>query len=109
MSIEDTVIAETAALQRNWPNLTAHDWRVLGSIIDAGPQGLAYAAIRADTEWYGSNNRHLPSLQRLTEAGLVEKLTIGPGRGEVFYKRTGQPLVATSSPTPAQPALTFVL
>lgn len=101
------MIAEAVALQRNWPSLTAHDWRVLGSIIDAGPQGLAYATIRADTDWYGSNNRHLPSLQRLIEVGLVEKLTVGPGRGEVFYKRTAKPIA--SSPTPVQTAPSFVL
>ena len=107
MSIEDIALAEAIGFQRNHPSLTAHDWRVLGSIIDAGPQGLAYTAIRADAEWFGTTRKHLPSLERLIEADLIEK--IGSKGRPVCYQRTTKPLVATSPPAPAQPAPSFVL
>lgn len=101
MNIEDIALTEATSLQRNWPSLTAHDWRVLGSITDAGPQGLAYTAIRADTEWFGTTRKHLPSLDRLLEAGLIEK--VGSKGKPVSYKRTAKPLTPAPQAKPAKP------
>lgn len=106
MSIADLTLAEATALQRHWPSLTAHDWRVLAAIIDAAPEGLTYEAIRKDADYYGTSRKHIASLERLLAAGLIEK--IGAQGRPVLYLRTAKPLEPTNQkPAPIQPA--FVL
>lgn len=91
--IEDTLIAEAAAMQRHRPTLTAGDWRLFGAVIDAGPAGLAYAAIRADTAWFGTSRKHLASIDRLLAAGLISKQQAGGSTSPISYVRTAVPII----------------
>lgn len=109
--MEEAIIEEAAALHRLRPNLEPADWRLLGAIIASAPSGLAYVQIRAEAEFFGTSRKHLASLERLISEGLVRKVTIGAGRGQVFYVRTSAPLnaaqaapAATTAPAPAPTA-----
>lgn len=122
MTTEDNIIAAAAEIQRSRPTLNAQDWRVLGEIIEAGAEGLAFMKIREEPEFYGTGRKVYPTLERLIAEGLIEKIQHGRGQGApVYFRRTGVPIVPaaaepvyehvapTAAATTTLPALSFVL
>jgi hypothetical protein len=86
------------------PELRPLDWRVLGSVVAAGPEGLPLAYVRRKGDYFGSLTSFLPAAQRLTDEGLIVQQrraygaadypgkTTRPDREDVYYVRTARPI-----------------
>jgi hypothetical protein len=101
---DDLTIAQASRIHTKRPELKTLDWRVLGSVIQAGPIGLPLAFVRGQSEFLGSLPAFLPAVDRLIKAGLVERREVPyqateysgkagrQARKEVVFYRTSTPI-----------------
>lgn len=81
------------------------DLRILGSVIDAGDNGLPLAYVRTRPDLYGTLTSFTPAVERLIASGLIQRIEVDytssgykgkgnrPPRREVVYIRTTKPIV----------------
>jgi hypothetical protein len=104
MTTDDQTIAQASRIHTKRPELKPLDWRVLGSVIQAGTTGLPLAFVRGQSEFLGSLPAFLPAVDRLIKAGLVERREVPyqateysgkagrQARKEVVFYRTSTPI-----------------
>jgi len=112
----DAALRELVRLQRLHPELRPLDWVMLGTVAEAGPKGLPLAYVRANPGFICTLTAFLPSMQRLCEAGYVERrtdtymATMYGGRAgrkprqEVIFCRTAKPLTEAEAAPPRSDA-----
>jgi hypothetical protein len=116
MDVTDKALADFSTAVRTavkvYPELTPHDFYVLGFITERGANGFPLSDVRKYADRYCTLRKFTPSIERLERTGLVRRHTTGSGRvpSGVTYTRTAKQVypAPTPVPTPA-PALDAAL
>lgn len=85
---DDEILFRATRIQAEWPYLKALDFRLLGALFAFDEMPRAY--LRVHPDFFGTFRSFEPSLKRLEDAGLIER--IKAPNGDVFVRRTKKPL-----------------